>query len=89
MAHDVLQTPQAEKQFLALPRHVQRRVARWYDLLGEDPRRAGTKQLEGHPGLRRVHAGKDYVIVYVIEDDKLTVLIVKVAHRRDVYRKLP
>ncbi len=88
MKYQVLHTPQAEREFLSLPKVVQKRIARWYELLSQDPRRAGTKQLEGHVELRRVHASKDYVILYQVRNAELIVLVVRVAHRRDVYRRL-
>jgi mRNA interferase RelE/StbE len=88
MVYRVAHTPQAEAEFLSLPAHVQKRVARWYELLAEDPRRLQTRQLEGHPDLRRVHASKDYVIVHAIRDEEVLVLVVRVGHRREVYRRL-
>jgi len=42
--------------------------------------------LKSDPALRRVHAGKDYVIIYSIRQKKLLVLVVRAAHRKDVYR---
>jgi len=78
----------AADELRRLPTPVQRRVARWIDLLADDPRRLGTKQLEGRPELRRVHASKDYVIVYTIVQRRLLVLVVRVAHRKGVYRRL-
>lgn len=81
-------TPRAEAELDRLPRHIQRRVARWLDLLADDPRRPGTKRLEARPELRRVHASKDYVIVYVVRHREVLVLVVRVAHRKDVYRGL-
>ena len=88
MRYRVALTPRAERQFENLPAHVRKRVARWLDLLAIDPRRAGTKKLEGPGDLRRVHAGKDYVIVYVVREQEVLVLVVRVAHRREVYRGL-
>ena len=81
-------TPKAADELRKLARPVQRRVVRWLDLLADDPRRAGTKQLTGRPNLRRVHAGKDYVIVYTVRRTKLLILVVRIAHRRDVCRRL-
>ncbi len=52
--------------------------------LADDPRPAGCEKLSGQERYR-VRQGV-YRIVYEIEDDKLTVLVVKVGHRRDVYR---
>jgi len=76
MAYRIAFTPKAADEFRDLPRTAQRRVLRWLDLVAEDPHRPGTKQLVGRPELRRVHASKDYV------------LVVRVAHRKDVYRRL-
>lgn len=81
-------TPEAEREFEALPRHIQRRVARWLDLLAQDPHREGTRKLAGQEGLCRVHASKDYVILYVVRGREVLVLVVRIAHRREVYRGL-
>ena len=88
MAHTVKLTAKAEDQLESLPRRVQKRVARWIGLLAEDPYRPPSCQLEGYPQLRRVHASKDYVIVYSIVAEEVLVLIVRIAHRREVYRRL-
>ena len=76
MRYRVAFTDPAERQLDALPRQVQRRVARWIDLLAADPRREGTKKLEGPGDLRRVHASRDYVIVYVLRAKEVLVLVV-------------
>jgi len=70
MAHTVKLTPTAERQVEQLPKHVQKRVARWQDLIGDDPLRPPSRQLEGYPDFRRVHASKDYVIVYSVIDEE-------------------
>ncbi len=88
MTYRVELTPKARRELTSLPRHVQKRIVRWLDLLAEDPRRTRTKQLEGRAELRRVHAGKDYVIVYTIQQKQVLVLVVRIAHRKEVYRKL-
>jgi mRNA interferase RelE/StbE len=88
MPYRVALTPEAEKQFEALPRPVQRRVARWLDLLAQDPHREGTRKLLGQEGLRRVHASKGYVILYCVRHQQVLVLVVRVAHRKDVYQGL-
>lgn len=43
-------------------------------------------KLAGADELYRVRAG-DYRIIYQIADDELIVLIVRVAHRKDAYRR--
>jgi mRNA interferase RelE/StbE len=52
--------------------------------LADDPRPAGCEKLSGSERYR-VRQGV-YRIVYEIEDHRLVVLVVKVGHRRDVYR---
>jgi mRNA interferase RelE/StbE len=88
MPHQVIFTEAARKSLGNLPTHIQKRVKRWIDLLAEDPQRAGTRQLVGHPGIRRVHASKDYVILYTIEQARVTIIVLRVENRKDVYRGL-
>jgi mRNA interferase RelE/StbE len=52
--------------------------------LEENPRPHGCINLTGHDNLWRVRSG-DYRIVYEIHDGHLLVLVVAVAHRREVY----
>jgi mRNA interferase RelE/StbE len=42
--------------------------------------------LQGEPGLLRIRVG-DYRIIYSIRDDVLTVVVVTVGHRREVYQR--
>ena len=62
----------------------QRIVAR-IQTLAEDPRPPGCEKLSGQRDRYRVREGR-YRIVYSIEDRDLVVYVVKVGHRRDVYR---
>ena len=54
--------------------------------LAAQPRPKQAKKLAGMDDLYRVRAG-DYRIVYKIEDKKLLVLVVRVAHRKEIYKK--
>ena len=61
------------------------RIVGAIELLSVDPRPPGAKMLRGgEQGRWRVRVG-DYRIVYAIEDDRLLVLVLRVAHRREVY----
>lgn len=88
MPYSIKVSAKAERQLEDLPQQARKRIARWLGLLGEDPYRRPSCQLEGYPELRRVHASKDYVIVYSVLADEVVVLVVRVAHRREVYRRL-
>jgi mRNA interferase RelE/StbE len=50
-----------------------------------DPRRFGHALAGGHRGLWRYRVG-DYRIVAAIEDERFVVLVVRIGHRRQVYR---
>jgi mRNA interferase RelE/StbE len=63
---------------------LQRRVVQRLDELAENPRPSGSKKLAG-ADLWRTRVG-DYRIVYEIEDEVLTVLVIRIGHRREVYR---
>lgn len=76
----------AASEIERLPRRDRSRVMKRIADLVEDPRPPGCEKLSG--GERyRVRQG-DYRIVYSVEDPRLVVWVVKVGHRRDVYRGL-
>ena len=56
------------------------------ELLADNPRPDGCKELKGEVDLYRIRVFGNYRVVYEIQDRKLIVTVVKVAHRRNVYR---
>jgi mRNA interferase RelE/StbE len=64
---------------------TRQRLVRAISCLADDPRPAGVEKLSGTKGRFRIRVG-DYRVVYAIEDQVLTVFVVKVGHRREVYR---
>jgi mRNA interferase RelE/StbE len=75
----------AVKEIEAIPQkkerqHIMRRIGQ----LADDPRPTGSKKLSGHDRYR-IRQGS-YRIVYGIEDKELVVMVVKVGHRKDIYR---
>ena len=80
----VLIKPSAVKELEKIPREDRRRIiARIRDLAG-DPRPAVCEKLSSQDKYR-VRQGA-YRVVYGVDDQSRTVVIVKVGHRRDVYR---
>jgi mRNA interferase RelE/StbE len=74
----------ALKEIRALPGAERARVVAAIDSLPERPHR-GT-QLKGElTGMRRLRVGR-YRIIYEVQDRCLVVLVLRVGHRRDVYR---
>ena len=53
--------------------------------LATQPRPSGTEKLAGRPNLYRVRQGK-YRVIYSVDDQSRIVDVIKVDHRRDVYR---
>lgn len=82
--HAVEFLPSAARALAKLDPAVQRRIARRIDRLAEDPR-ADAVKLRGADDTWRVRVG-NYRILYAIEEERLVVLVVKIGHRRDVYR---
>ena len=74
----------AVKEIERLPRKEILIVMDKVRLLADDPRPSDCKKLSGQEKYR-VRSG-DYRILYLIKDDVLIVYIVKVGHRKDVYR---
>ena len=72
------------KDLRSIPIKDVQRILNRIDSLAEDPRPAGAEKLSGDEKYR-IRQG-NYRILYTIEDDIITVTIVKVGHRRDVYR---
>jgi len=82
---EVLIKPSAAKELESLPRKKDRqRIADRIGRLAEDPRPPGCQKLSGR-GRYRIRQGV-YRIVYSIQDKQLVVVVVKVGHRKDVYR---
>lgn len=76
--------PAALRALKRIDRQNQARIRGAIALLAADPRPPGATALKGRPGLR-VRVG-NFRIIYTIEDDKLLIVVVKLGHRREIYR---
>ena len=74
----------AAKELEQLPPKDRARVATRIQSLAADPRPPGAEKLSGQERYR-VRQG-NYRILYEIQDDLVVVVVVKIGHRRDVYR---
>lgn len=84
MPYTVLIKHSALKELAILPKSVRIRIRSKIDSLSSDPR-AGARKIQGQTNLWRMRVG-EYRIVYGIDEGIVTVTIVRVAHRKDVYR---
>lgn len=88
MTYEIEWTAPALRELRKLDKSLARRVLRAVTELGSNPRAPGVRALAGQPpGTMRLRIG-DYRVVYVIQDDLILVTVVRVAHRREVYRDL-
>ncbi len=72
-----------EKDFKPIPKKDLKKILDRIEMLAENPRPSGSEKLTGQERYR-VRQGL-YRIVYSIQDYELTVWVVKVGHRKDVY----
>lgn len=72
------------KDLKAVPDKDLTKIMACIESLGNDPRRSGSKKLSKQEKYRFRYGS--YRIIYSIQDEDLTVWVVKVGHRRDVYR---
>ena len=87
MAYQIKILPAALRQLEEAPRSDQKRIRGRIDGLADDPWPAGVKRLRGRREFLRIRSG-NYRIVYTVDRNRLTILIIKIGHRRDVYRHL-
>ncbi len=73
-----------EKDLITIPKSDLKKILQRIKKLGENPRPSGCEKLTGQERYR-VRQGR-YRIVYSIQDRELTVWIVTVGHRKDIYR---
>ena len=77
----------AAKALLSIPKRDQKKIAKKIESLATDPPDPVTTKMKGDNPFHRVRIG-DYRIIYEIQNDILLILILKIGHRKDVYRRL-
>ena len=83
-SYKILIKPSAAKELEAVPRKDRLRIVVKIRGLSSNPRPTGCEKLSGEEKYR-IRQG-DYRILYEIQDDEVIITIVKVGHRREVYR---
>ena len=83
-SYKILIKRSAAKELEAVPLRDRRRLVTRIEALAANPRPAGAQKLSGEDKYRMRQG--DYRILYEIVDEDLIVTVVRVGHRRDVYR---
>jgi len=73
-----------EKDFPGIPKRDVKRILNRIKTLEKNPRPSGSEKLTGQERYR-LRQGR-YRIVYSIQDDEFTIWVVKIGHRKDIYR---
>jgi mRNA interferase RelE/StbE len=85
-SYKVLIKASAAKEIEAVdPKKDRQRIVAAIRSLADDPRPTGSEKLAGEDDRYRIRVGR-YRIIYSIGDDELLVFVVRVGHRKDVYR---
>jgi len=79
--------PAVLKSMKRLPKRELRRIKRKINNLTDNLPDPATTKMKGNNQFHKIRSG-DYRIVYEIHEDRLVILVVKVGHRKDVYKKL-
>ena len=75
----------AARSLKKLPLPIRVRISRAIDALAENPLPPGARKLKGDESSYRIRVG-DYRVVYDVLQDVLVILVLRVGHRKDIYR---
>lgn len=87
MIYKVTLSPAAYCQLNDLPRPDQRRIQGRIERLSTNPRPPTANVIHGGRGILRIRV-RDYRIIYNVEDDLLIVLVIRIGHWREIYRRM-
>ena len=86
MSYHIKILPSAVKELTSLPAKILKRFASRIDGLAENPFPANAKPLKGSEDTYRLRVG-DYRAIYQVIKKEIVVLVIKIGHRKDIYRK--
>jgi mRNA interferase RelE/StbE len=87
VAYSIEFKPSAVKELAGMPKQDRHRIATRIDALAADPRPDGVTKLAGAESLYRIRSG-DFRVIYEIQDKRVLVLVLRIAHRREVIADL-
>jgi mRNA interferase RelE/StbE len=86
MLYNIRYTVSANKELSEIPKVDYKKIVTAINSLAENPFPNGSLKLEGtKEKFFRIRKG-NYRIIYSVEHDIITITILKIAHRKDVYR---
>ncbi len=85
MAYFIEFRPVVLKNMKQFPKRDLVRIKKKIEALGQNLPEPNTTKMKGNNSFHKIRSG-DYRIIYEVHDYKLVILIVKVGHRKDVYK---
>jgi len=85
MKYSIFYKRSASEELLQLPANIAHKVKAEINSLSDNPHPHGCKKLKGSINEYRIRIG-NYRVIYTITDTILMVTVIKIAHRKDVYR---
>ncbi len=85
MPYSIQFTSRARRDLEGLDRATQLRLRSQIDRLAANPTPSGAKRLHGEEPYYRIRMG-DYRVIYQVAGKQLVVIIVKIGHRKEIYR---
>ncbi len=85
--YKLLYKQSVEKELRKLSAQIRNTIVRKIQMLAHEPRPASATKIRGSDNVYRIRPA-DYRVIYRIDDNVLTILILKAGHRREVYRDL-
>lgn len=90
--YEIIFTKAAKKQFDKLSKEIKSRIFKVLQKLAQNPKPSGSIQLNNFKiedlpfeNFHRIRVG-DYRIIYAIENEIITVTVVRIKHRKEVYK---
>lgn len=87
MAHTIEFRPAVLKSLKNFPKRDLVRIKKKIEELAINLPDPNTTKMKGDNSFHKIRSG-NYRIIYEIQNDRLVVLVVKIGHRKDVYKKL-
>ena len=88
MSYRIEVSRSAAKALKKIPKGDRKRIIEKIDSLSVNFPNPDTTKMKGNNPFHKVRTG-DYRIIYEVQDEVLVILVVKIGHRKDIYRNLP
>ena len=87
MRYDIEVKKSAAKVLKKIPKADQKRIINKIDSLATQLPDPKTTKMKGNNPFHKIRVG-DYRVIYEIQDEILLILIIKIGHRKDIYKKI-